>query len=66
MDIEQWLYSLPMRWRAFFRPNQVDQEMQEELREHFEQQIRENLASGMSAEEARRSAVNTMGRIPQL
>jgi predicted permease len=55
-----------MRWRAFFRPNQVDQEMQEELREHFEQQIRENLASGMSAEEARRSAVNTMGRIPQL
>jgi len=66
MDIEQWLYSLPLRLRSFFHPNQVDQEMKEELREHLEQQIRENIAKGMSPEEARRSAVRTMGGIPQI
>jgi putative ABC transport system permease protein len=66
MDIEQWLYSLPLRLRSFFHPNQADQEMKEELREHFEQQIRENIAKGMSPEEARRSAVRTMGGLPQI
>jgi len=66
MDIEQWLYSLPPRLRSFFHPHQVDQEMKEELREHLEQQIRENIAKGMSPEEARRSAVRTMGGIPQI
>src|SRR5207302_2878125 len=66
MDIEQWLYSLPPRLRSFFHPNQVDQEMKEELREHLEQQISENIAKGMSPEEARRSAVRTMGGIPQI
>jgi hypothetical protein len=66
MDIEQWLYSLPPRLRSFFHPNQVDEEMKEELREHLEQQIRENIAKGMAPEEARRSAVLTMGGIPQI
>jgi macrolide transport system ATP-binding/permease protein len=66
MDIEQWLYSLPLRLRSFFYPNQVDQEMKEELREHLEQQIRENIAKGMSPEEARRSAMRAMGGIAQI
>jgi hypothetical protein len=39
MNIGQLLYSLPLRLRSFFHPNQVDQETKEELREHLEQQI---------------------------
>jgi macrolide transport system ATP-binding/permease protein len=66
MDIERWLYSLPLRLRSFFHPNQVDQEMQEELREHLEQQIKENIAKGMSPGEARRSAILAMGGISQI
>jgi len=66
MDIEQWLYSLPLRLRCFFHPNQVDQEMKEELREHLEQQIRENIARGVSAEEARYSAMRAMGGLTQI
>ena len=66
MDIEQWLYSLPLRLRGFFRPNQVDREMTEELREHLEQQISENMAKGMSPEEACRAAVLTIGGIAQI
>jgi macrolide transport system ATP-binding/permease protein len=66
MDLERWFYSVPLRLRSLFRPNQVDQEIKEELREHLEQQIRENVARGMSAEQARYSAVRTLGGITQI
>ena len=66
MNVEQWLYSLPVRLRSFFHPGQVDQEMKAELREHLEQQIADNLAKGMSPEEARRSALLTIGGITQI
>jgi macrolide transport system ATP-binding/permease protein len=61
MNIEQWLYSLPLRLRSFFHPDQADREMKEELSAHLEQQIDENIRKGMSAEEARRSALRAMG-----
>ncbi len=66
MNLEQWLYSLPMRLRSFFRPGHVDDEMKEELREHVKQQINENIARGMSPEDARRSALRAMGGIAQV
>src|SRR5215831_2383010 len=66
MNIEQWLYSFPLRLRSFFHPNQVDQDMREALREHLEQQINENIRKGMSADEARRSATLAMGGIAQI
>ena len=66
MDIEQWFYSLPLRLRSFFHPNQVDQELKEELRDHLEQQIKENVAKGVLPEEARYSAVRTFGGITQI
>src|SRR5215469_8221106 len=66
MRFEHWLYSLPLRVRSLFRPHQLDQEMKEELRQHLEQQIQENVGRGMSPQEARRSAVLTMGGIVQV
>lgn len=66
MNIEQWFYSFPVRLRSFFHPNQVDEEMKQELREHLDEQIRENIAKGMSPEEARYSAKRAMGGITQL
>jgi macrolide transport system ATP-binding/permease protein len=66
MQIEQWLYTLPLRARAFFRPHQMDQDMKEEIREHLEQQIKENMAQGMSSEQARRSAARALGGITQI
>ncbi len=65
MDIERWFYSLPLRLRSFFHPNQVDEELKEELREHLGEQIKENVASGMSPEEARYSAMRTLGGTAQ-
>jgi macrolide transport system ATP-binding/permease protein len=66
MNIEQWFYSLPVRLRSLFRANEVDEEMRAELREHFDRQISENVARGMSIEEARRSAVHTIGGLTQI
>jgi len=66
MNLEQLFYSLPVRLRSLFHPNQLDQEMKEELREHLQQQISENMAGGMSPEEARRCALRAMGGIAQI
>jgi len=66
MDVEQWFYSLPSRLRSLFRTRQVDREMQEELREHLEQQIRDNVERGMSPEEARYAALRSFGGITQI
>jgi len=66
MHLVEWLYSVTLRLRSLFRPNQVDQEMKEELREHLEQQIKENVTLGMSREEARRSALLAMGGVTQI
>jgi putative ABC transport system permease protein len=44
----------------------VDQELKEEVREHLEQQVRENVAKGMSPEAARTAALRTLGGIAQI
>lgn len=59
-------YTLPLRLRSFFRRKQVDQELKDELRDHLEQQIKENLAAGMSPEDARYSALRALGGMTQI
>ncbi len=66
MKIEQWIYSLPLRWHSFFHPREVEQEIKEELCAHLEQQINQNIAKGMSDEEARRSAMRSMAGLAQI
>ena len=66
MSFEQWLYTLPLRWRDRFRRKQMDQELSDELRDHLEQQIQVNLEKGMSPEDARYAAVLAMGGISQI
>jgi macrolide transport system ATP-binding/permease protein len=66
MPFEHWFYTLPLRLRSLFRRTQVDQELQQELRDHLEQQIKVNLARGMSSEEARYSALRALGGVTQV
>ncbi len=66
MRFEQWLYTLPLRWRDRLRGKQVDQELGDELRDHLEQQIQVNLEKGMSKEDARRSALLALGGMTQI
>ena len=60
-----WLYTLPLRLRSLLRRDKVEQELDEELRYHLDRQIEENLAKGMTPDEARYAALRAMGGIEQ-
>jgi hypothetical protein len=47
MRIENWLYTLPLRLRSLVSGNRWDADVDEELRDHIDRLIDENLARGM-------------------
>src|SRR5687767_5430433 len=56
-------------WRKFtslFQREKLDTEMSEEMRTHLELQVRENLARGMSPDEARYAAQRSFGGVEQI
>ena len=57
----RWLVQLRMRIQMLFQRGKAGARLDEELRFHLEQQIAENLAAGMSAEEARFAALRAFG-----
>jgi predicted permease len=63
MRPEHWVYTIPLQLRSLFRRRQADHELDEELREHVKRKTEENIAAGMTAEEARRQALLEMGGI---
>jgi predicted permease len=50
-----------MNWRRFFMRVRNDADLQQQIEFHLQEQIEENLACGMSAEEARRQAYLRLG-----
>ena len=48
---------------ALFCKNQAEQDMDDELRFHLEKQIEQNVAGGMSTDEARYTALRTFGNV---
>src|SRR5271156_6828105 len=56
MRPEHWLYTIPLRLRSLFRGAQVDQELDDELRDHLERKAEEYVGQGMTQEKARRRA----------
>ena len=57
----RWLNQLVMQIRMLLFRRTADTELNEELRFHLEQQIAENRAAGMSAEDARLAALRLFG-----
>ena len=57
---------LRVRWRAIVRREAVERELDEELRYHIELRTEENIAKGMSPQEARRAARIELGGIEQV
>ena len=66
MRIENWLYTLPLRLRSLVSRNRWDAALDEELRDHINRQIEENLARGMGKEEARLAALRMFGNLVAL
>src|SRR5271169_1116358 len=62
----RWVQQLSTWLRSLFRRNTVEQELGSELRFHIERQTEENLAAGMTPEEARRAAVREFGGVEQV
>ncbi len=58
-----WTDKLLLRLRTLFNHGRVEQELDAELRFHFDQQVEENLAAGMSPGEVRLAARRIIGGI---
>ena len=65
MNLQRLFYTIPLRLRSLFRRNQVEQDLDDELRYHLEQLIEANISKGMNPEEARNSALRSMEGIEQ-
>src|SRR5258707_9498615 len=62
----RWVKSATHRFRSLFRKNVVESELDQELRFHLERQIAENVAAGMTPEEAQRAAIREFGGVEQV
>src|SRR5437762_311654 len=56
---------LRLRLRSLFRRDTVEQELDEEFQFHLARQTEENIAKGMSRDEARHKALRVLGEIEQ-
>ena len=56
---------LRRRWQALFHRDELDQELDEELRFHLDRLIEQNIKNGMSPEDARHAALKTFSRVDQ-
>ena len=57
----RWLEQLRMRIQMLFNRGEAAANLDDELRFHIEQQMAENIAAGMSADEARYAALRSFG-----
>ncbi len=58
--------SLFRRLRSLFRKEELNQELSDELAFHLDKQIEQNMAAGMSVEEARYAALRSFGGVEQV
>ena len=53
----RWLRILRLRFRSLSQRAQLERELEDELRFHFDRQVEQNIASGMNKAEAQQAAV---------
>jgi predicted permease len=57
----QWSHQVWMRLQTFFRRHRFTEQLSDEVRFHLDEQIAENIAAGMSPEDARYAAMRLFG-----
>src|SRR5438445_4921645 len=65
MRLERWFYIVALRVRSLFRRACVEQELDDELRDHVERLIEAHVARGATPEEARYAALRAMDGVEQ-
>lgn len=61
----RWLFKIRVQFRALFRRDQMERELEEEFQYHLDQQAEVEQAAGKTAEDAVRSAMRALGGITQ-
>jgi predicted permease len=62
----RYLYKLPLRLRSLFKRGCVEKELSDELRFHLEKLTEENVAKGVTPQEARYAAFRELGGVEQI
>ncbi len=62
----RWVDMARLRVRSVFRNERVDDELDREMRAHLEHQIDENVARGMTPDDARFAALRSFGGVEQM
>src|SRR5262245_47780766 len=62
----RYIDRLIIRLRALIRRRRVEHEMDAELRFHLDRQIEENIAAGMTSEDAQRAAMRSVGSLVRI
>jgi predicted permease len=57
----RWYRKLTLRVRSLFRKDEAERDLQDEIQFHLQNQIDDNIAKGMTAKEARRVALISLG-----
>ncbi len=65
MRLLRLLYTIPLRFRSLFRRDQVEQDLEDEFRDHLERQVEAGVARGMTHDEARYAAMRAFGGVEQ-
>jgi macrolide transport system ATP-binding/permease protein len=65
MRLLRLLYTVPLRFRSLFRRDQVEQDLEDEFRDHLERRIDADVARGMTPDEARYAALRALGGVEQ-
>ena len=65
MRLLRLLYTVPLRFRSLFRRDQVEQDLDDELRDHLDRRIEADVARGMTPDEARYAALRAFGGVDQ-
>src|ERR1700730_6688542 len=65
MRSKRWMYMVHLRLRSLLRPEEVEHELDDEIRYHLDRKTEQFITSGMSPEDARHAAMRAMDGIEQ-
>ena len=65
MRLERWLHALPLKWRSLVRRQQVERDLDDEIRYHLETEVESLVSKGMDRAEAWRMVRRGFGGIDQ-
>jgi predicted permease len=65
MGLERWLHALPLKWQSLVRRQQVERDLDDEIRYHLETEVESLVSKGMDRAEAWRMVRRGFGGIDQ-